>query len=39
MNEEIENVVDKYLTTNQIVLQIYIPNALIHQHKQTCKKK
>jgi hypothetical protein len=39
MNEEIEKNVDKYLTIDQIVLQKYIHNAQIHQHKQTCKKK
>ncbi len=39
MNEKIEKVVDKYLTTDQIVLLKDIHNAQIHYHKQTCKKR
>jgi hypothetical protein len=38
-NEDIENFVNKYLTTYQYFFQNEIHVAQIHQHKQTCKKK
>ncbi len=39
MNEEIDNFVDKYLTTNQTILPKDIHSAQIHQHKWTWKKR
>jgi len=38
-NKDIENFVNKYLTTNQFILQNKIFATQIHQHKQTCKEK
>jgi hypothetical protein len=38
-NENIENFVNKYLTTYQYLIQNEIHVAQIPQHKQTCKKK
>jgi hypothetical protein len=38
INEKIKIFVDKYLTTNQSILQIEFCNSQIHQHKQTCQK-
>ncbi len=38
-NKDIENFVNKYLTTNQSILQNKICATQIHQHKQTCKEK
>jgi hypothetical protein len=38
-NKDIENFVNKYLTTNQFILQNKICATQIHQHKQTCKEK
>ncbi len=38
-NKDIKNFVNKYLTTNQFILQNQICVAQIHEHKQMCKKK
>jgi hypothetical protein len=38
-NKDIENFVNKYLTTNQSILQNKICGTQLHEHKQTCKEK
>jgi hypothetical protein len=38
-NKDVENFVNKYLTTNQSILQKTICGTQLHEHKQTCKEK
>jgi hypothetical protein len=38
-NKDIKFFVNKYLTTDQFILQNEICVAQIHEYKQTCKKK
>jgi hypothetical protein len=38
-NEEIENFIDKYLTTDRFILEERLRSTQTHQHKQTCRKK
>jgi hypothetical protein len=38
-SKDIEKKFNKYLTTNQSILQNKICATQIHKHKQTCKKK
>ncbi len=38
-NEQVNIFVNKYLTTNKIVLENELQTTQIHKHKQTCRKK
>lgn len=38
-NEEVKKIINKYLTTNQIILKNELQTTQIHKHKRTCRKK